>query len=40
MLLVVQDDIDYSFLEIVEERQFPFVVLNAKVSETISSVKD
>ncbi|WP_461365993.1 LacI family DNA-binding transcriptional regulator [Candidatus Darwinibacter acetoxidans] len=39
MLLVVQDDIDYSFLEIVEERQFPFVVLNAKVSETISSVK-
>ena len=23
MLLVVQDDIDYSFLDIVEERQFP-----------------
>ncbi|MGB3956669.1 MAG: LacI family DNA-binding transcriptional regulator [Limnochordia bacterium] len=39
MLLVVQDDIDYSFLEIVEERQFPFVVLNATVAEEISSVK-
>lgn len=39
MLLVVQDDIDYSFLDIVEERQFPFVVLNAKVSDTISSVR-
>lgn len=39
MLLVVQDDIDYSFLQIVEERQFPFVVLNAEVAESISSVK-
>lgn len=39
MLLVVQDDIDYSFLDIVEEKQFPFVVLNAKVVENISSVK-
>ena len=39
MLLVVQDDIDYSFLDIVEERQFPFVVLNADVSPDISSVK-
>ena len=39
MLLVVQDDIDYSFLDVVEERQFPFVVLNAKVAENISSVK-
>ena len=39
MLLVVQDDIDYGFLEIVEERLFPFVVLNAKVRDNISSVK-
>lgn len=39
MLLVVQDDIDYSFLDVAEERQFPFVVLNAKVSDNISSVK-
>ena len=39
MLLVVQDDIDYGFLEIVEERSFPFVVLNAKVRGSVSSVK-
>ena len=39
MLLVVQDDIDYDFLKIVEVRQFPFVVLNAKVRDNISSVK-
>ena len=39
MLLVVQADIDYEFLQIVEERQFPFVVLNAKVRDSVSSVK-
>lgn len=38
MLLVVQDAIDYSFLQVVEEHDFPFVVLNAKVSEKLSSV--
>ncbi|MFY9165884.1 MAG: substrate-binding domain-containing protein, partial [Limnochordia bacterium] len=39
MLLVVQDEIDYSFLDVVAEKQFPFVVLNARVAENISSVK-
>lgn len=39
MLLVVQDDIDYRFLQVVEERRYPFVVLNADVVTNISSVK-
>lgn len=39
MLLVVQDEIDYSFLEVVAQRQFPFVVLNARVCDQLSSVK-
>jgi len=38
MLLVVQDDIDYGFLKVVEESRFPFVVLNLNVAESISSV--
>lgn len=39
MLLVVQDNINYDFLQFVAKRQFPFVVLNANVAPNLSSVK-
>ncbi|HBG01604.1 MAG TPA: hypothetical protein DDW87_08540 [Firmicutes bacterium] len=39
MLIVMQDDTDHGFLNIVVERKFPFVVLNTMAGANISSVK-
>jgi LacI family transcriptional regulator len=39
ILLVVQHDIDYGFLDVVEETGFPMVILNGGFRRDISSVK-
>lgn len=39
IILVVQEDISYSFVDVAKEMEFPLVVLNARIPYDISSVK-